>query len=407
MSPKRVDKSHLSHLRPWPIVKGMRTVASVPAFGEDQERTASPYRHSPQDAVGSPGFRIEQDRATPVNSAQPSSDHDDTGGSSTSPVDTTEVPSSLRCCVCAHSVDLPTVDKLTGLPDRWRWDAVAGSIIQGAQCRGEDLALLLVDLDSFKRINDNFGHMAGDAVLKAVADTLRASTRKIDLLGRYGGHGGDEFLVLLPETTASEAEYVAERIRTGIQAISLITTATTTGATVTISDITASVGISTCTAAEETTLDHLIRQVDHSLMLAKAEYHRKRTSHYQNPITKIDEDVFLGHLSELRYWVTDDWVPMILLALSNGPRKYADLLDAVRWSARMDAQTSQNGHVEPHVLIETLRRMEDHGLILRHGETAMRSWSACYQLSTEAHGLLDALTPMVLWCSQRAGFVSR
>jgi diguanylate cyclase (GGDEF)-like protein len=152
-------------------------------------------------------------------------------------------------------------DRLTLLLDRWGWDEQAPEIVEH---RGP-VALLVVDLDNFKRVNDRFGHVAGDEVLKAVADTLRRTTRKGDLLGRYGGQGGDEFLVLLPETGPEDAHAVAERIRMGVR--SMVVQAPTSSGTKTITAITASVGVATGTPDMD--LQSLVVAADNALREAK------------------------------------------------------------------------------------------------------------------------------------------
>jgi diguanylate cyclase (GGDEF)-like protein len=124
---------------------------------------------------------------------------------------------------------------------------------------------VVVDLDNFKRVNDRYGHVAGDAVLKAVADTLRHSTRKGDLLGRYGGHGGDEFLVMLPDTGVEDALIVADRVRQDIRA--MIVHAPTNGGTVRIDRVTASFGVSV--GKPGTDLETLVVEADAALRRAK------------------------------------------------------------------------------------------------------------------------------------------
>ncbi len=158
----------------------------------------------------------------------------------------------MSCASCGGPEGLWATDRLTMLLDRWGWDEQAVTLLDGA-------ALLVVDLDNFKRVNDRYGHPAGDAVLKAVADTLRATTRKGDLLGRYGGHGGDEFLVLLPSTSLNEAMGVAERIRLGIRGMKV-----SAGERV-LSGISVSIGV----AAGCSELDALIASADSSLRAAK------------------------------------------------------------------------------------------------------------------------------------------
>ncbi len=73
-----------------------------------------------------------------------------------------------------------------------------------------DLSCIMIDLDKFKHINDQFGHQRGDAVLKKTADLLRKNLREVDVVGRYGG---DEFLIILPETPPENAKVAAERLR--------------------------------------------------------------------------------------------------------------------------------------------------------------------------------------------------
>jgi diguanylate cyclase (GGDEF)-like protein len=75
------------------------------------------------------------------------------------------------------------------------------------------LAVLILDIDHFKRYNDDFGHLVGDATLKEVSDLLKRNLRRVDLVGRYGG---EEFVVAMPETRVANAAEVAERIRSSI-----------------------------------------------------------------------------------------------------------------------------------------------------------------------------------------------
>ncbi|HET7775028.1 MAG TPA: GGDEF domain-containing protein, partial [Azospira sp.] len=88
--------------------------------------------------------------------------------------------------------------------------------ISRQQRHGTPLALLALDLDFFKAINDRYGHQAGDEVLKALVATLRYILRPVDLIGRMGG---EEFMVLLPEADAETAAAVAERIRSEVAAM--------------------------------------------------------------------------------------------------------------------------------------------------------------------------------------------
>lgn len=108
---------------------------------------------------------------------------------------------------------LASTDGLTGLLNRRRFDEMALAEIDRAQRYGRPFSMLLVDLDHFKQVNDNFGHNAGDAVLRIAAQRVMASVRTTDVVARYGG---EELSVLLPETDEAEALSVAERIRQAI-----------------------------------------------------------------------------------------------------------------------------------------------------------------------------------------------
>jgi diguanylate cyclase (GGDEF)-like protein len=102
------------------------------------------------------------------------------------------------------------VDGLTGLANRRLCTAALEKELARAHRFNEPLALVLADIDDFKRINDRFGHPTGDEVLKAFAATLRGSVREIDLAGRWGG---EEFALLLPGTDLAGGHELAERVR--------------------------------------------------------------------------------------------------------------------------------------------------------------------------------------------------
>lgn len=109
---------------------------------------------------------------------------------------------------------LSQLDGLTGLYNRRYWQERLEEELGRAQRYGSVFCLLLFDLDHFKRVNDGYGHPAGDAVLKAVAGRLPALLRAADVAGRYGG---EEFAVLLPSTVQAGALVVAERIRAAMR----------------------------------------------------------------------------------------------------------------------------------------------------------------------------------------------
>ncbi len=100
-------------------------------------------------------------------------------------------------------------DSLTGLKNRRFFDERLREEFQRAQRYGDQLALIMADLDHFKLVNDRFGHQAGDAVLRDAAALIRGSLRDPDICARYGG---EEFAVILPKTHMSGALAVAERV---------------------------------------------------------------------------------------------------------------------------------------------------------------------------------------------------
>jgi diguanylate cyclase (GGDEF)-like protein len=116
------------------------------------------------------------------------------------------------------------------------------------------LALLYLDLDDFKVINDSHGHQTGDAVLRLVADAMRSSMRQADVVGRLGG---DEFAVLMPETDAQLADAAAKRLAAGLRNVFKGTPS-----------VTASIGVVSCTATDAST-DDLLRRADQAMYDAK------------------------------------------------------------------------------------------------------------------------------------------
>lgn len=171
-----------------------------------------------------------------------------------------------RCDSCGQLV----TDPPTGLIERWHWDEAAADVVARARGRGEPIALIMIDLDRFKDVNDSYGHLAGDAVLRGVADVIRDCTREGDLACRYGGSAGDEFLVLLPSSQLDEALTVAERIRGGITHMS-VTAKVTRELSATIEGLTASIGVATYNLGDlvELDLEDLMLDADVSLRAAK------------------------------------------------------------------------------------------------------------------------------------------
>lgn len=106
-----------------------------------------------------------------------------------------------------------TTDALTGLRNRGWLDDAFDREIKRSERDLLPLSLIMIDIDDFKRYNDGYGHLAGDQVLKTVANAIRRPLRPNDLIARFGG---EEFAVLLPETTLENAAIIAERLRSHV-----------------------------------------------------------------------------------------------------------------------------------------------------------------------------------------------
>jgi two-component system, sensor histidine kinase LadS len=107
------------------------------------------------------------------------------------------------------------LDELTGLNNRRAFQDISDAIWGSALREDRSLSVILLDIDHFKRVNDTYGHSAGDRVLQALAQVLRDKLRDADVIARWGG---EEFIVLLPDTTLDEAAAMAERLREAVAA---------------------------------------------------------------------------------------------------------------------------------------------------------------------------------------------
>jgi diguanylate cyclase (GGDEF)-like protein len=141
------------------------------------------------------------------------------------------------------------IDALTGLFNRRSFDTRLRQEIERAKRSSGTLAVLMIDIDDFKVINDTRGHPAGDAVLHAVADVLRSVVRVFDFCARYGG---DEFAIVMPNSDRASTAAAAERIRERILA---------SGATV---------SVGAATMRDDDTTEEIVQRADDSLYRAKA-----------------------------------------------------------------------------------------------------------------------------------------
>jgi diguanylate cyclase (GGDEF)-like protein len=165
------------------------------------------------------------------------------------------VLANLRTIAIAES--RAATDALTGLPNRRALDETLKRMVAQALRREAPLAVISIDLDHFKDVNDRFGHDKGDAVLAAVGAALSANTRASDVVGRWGG---EEFLVLAPDTPLPGALALAETLRAAVARIAVV------GVELPIS---ASMGVAIC-PDDAASQDLLLRQADRGLYAAKA-----------------------------------------------------------------------------------------------------------------------------------------
>lgn len=149
---------------------------------------------------------------------------------------------------------LVTQDQLTNVLNARAFAERLGQELERNRRYPRALALMYMDLDNFKVINDTHGHQTGDAVLRLVADAMRSSVRQADVVGRLGG---DEFAVLMPETDAALADAAAKRLIAGLRNVFKGTP-----------NVTASIGVVACTATDAST-DDLLRRADQAMYDAK------------------------------------------------------------------------------------------------------------------------------------------
>jgi diguanylate cyclase (GGDEF)-like protein len=160
--------------------------------------------------------------------------------------------------------DLAVIDHKTGLLNVAAWYDRARRQLARAVRDGTSFGVLMIDLDHFKRVNDTFGHLAGDEVLKAIARLLENEIRKHDSAGRFGG---EEFAVLVPDSSRPEILAIAERLRSRITELALAVP-TDTGPH-TVANLSASIGV-TIYPAGGTTLEQLLLCADRGVYTAKS-----------------------------------------------------------------------------------------------------------------------------------------
>ena len=151
---------------------------------------------------------------------------------------------------------LEIIDPLTDVPNRRGFYQALAPWMALARRPGQPTALIILSLDQFKRVNDSYGHNAGDAALKAMVDTCRKQLRDSDLIGRLGGA---EFAIQLPRTSLADAKIVAERVRSAIANMPVKTERA-------LISLTASMGVTTIRADDSTV--SLFKRADEALQAA-------------------------------------------------------------------------------------------------------------------------------------------
>ncbi len=168
--------------------------------------------------------------------------------------------------VNADLVQSNTYDGLTGIHNRQSFETRLQTQIERAVSMDAPLSLLLMDVDKFKSINDNYGHQTGDTVLRSIAELIRENCRDHDVCGRYGG---EEFAVILPDTGFDGACVLAERFRRAVENAKGVTDET----------ITVSIGAATLQAGQN--MKDLVHCADQALYHAK-DTGRNKSAHIED-----------------------------------------------------------------------------------------------------------------------------
>ena len=152
-------------------------------------------------------------------------------------------------------------DPLTNLYNRRYFNEIAKTLLSIANREKDGLSLLMIDIDKFKSINDNYGHLTGDCVLQALASTLLKNIRSSDVAIRFGG---EEFLLLLPHTHLEGAKKIAKKIKDCIKNLEIHTNDSPEAIKVTVS-----IGVSECQYNKNKDIDLLVHRADEAMYQAK------------------------------------------------------------------------------------------------------------------------------------------
>jgi diguanylate cyclase (GGDEF)-like protein len=155
-------------------------------------------------------------------------------------------------------------DSKTGLLNAATWERESSAEVARAVRTKTSLAIALLDIDKFKAVNDTYGHLVGDQVIKEIARTLNSLLRDYDLAGRFGG---EEFSLLLPQTRAVDAFRIAERVRANIAGLSFIAPGASGGERL---QVTVSIGVAALDSGSKREYSELMAAADAALYRAKA-----------------------------------------------------------------------------------------------------------------------------------------
>lgn len=196
-------------------------------------------------------------------------------------------------------------DTLTGTANRRQFDAVLDQELDRVARSGDVALLLMVDIDHFKQVNDQYGHNIGDAVLQQVAQALAQCVRPMDTLARYGG---EEFAIVLPACQAAYGQNVAERVRRAVEALRVRISPSQE------LNVTVSIGGAYALQWIRSTRKLWIERADQQLYLAK-DHGRNRIEIEQQPDSTVTAEekslLFIPELSiETSAW-SGDWIEVL------------------------------------------------------------------------------------------------
>ncbi len=153
-------------------------------------------------------------------------------------------------------------DALTNLYNRRYFHDISQTLLHLGQRKQNSLSLLMIDIDRFKLVNDTYGHLAGDSVLKELASVLLKTTRGSDVVIRFGG---EEFVIILPQTHINDAVQIAQKIRSAIKNLDIHIQNNIDK----ILKITVSIGVTECYCDDDKEIDTIIRRADEAMYEAK------------------------------------------------------------------------------------------------------------------------------------------